>query len=79
MYFRREVSDRYRNNNLCEIGNEHISFLQQDDKKPSTSTVHFVNIDGIVLMVQAQEYIYVPSRQRSHWNQYEIPESQIQF
>ena len=28
-------------------------------------------------MVQAQEYINVPPRERPHWNQYEIPESQI--
>jgi hypothetical protein len=30
-------------------------------------------------MLQAQEYINVPPTERSHWEQYEIPESQIQF
>jgi hypothetical protein len=41
---------------------------------------NFANIkDGIVLMVQAQEYINVPPTERPHWNQYEIPESQIKF
>jgi hypothetical protein len=30
-------------------------------------------------MVQAQEYINVPPAERSHWEQYEIPESEIQF
>jgi hypothetical protein len=34
MYFRREVLDKYRNNDLCDIGSEHIIFLQQDKKTP---------------------------------------------
>jgi hypothetical protein len=60
-----------------KIGSERINFLQQD-KKTSTSTVNFVNIDDIVLMVQAQEYINVPPRERWYWKHREIPESQIQ-
>jgi hypothetical protein len=83
MYFRREVLNKYRNNDLCEIGDEYISFLHHD-KKAVASTVNFVNrnfanINGIVLMLRAQEYINVPPTERSHWEQYEIPESQIQF
>jgi hypothetical protein len=83
MYFRREVLNKYRNNDLCEIGDEYISFLHHD-KKAVASTVNFVNrnfakINGIVLMLQAQEYINVPPTERSHWEEYEIPESQIQF
>ncbi|MFL6425961.1 MAG: hypothetical protein ACJ71R_20560 [Nitrososphaeraceae archaeon] len=83
MYFRREVLNKYRNNDLCEIGDEYIGFLHHD-KKAVASTVNFVNrnfanINGIVLMLQAQEYINVPPTERSHWEQYEIPESQIQF
>ena len=84
MYFRREVLNKYRNNDLCEIGSEYIKFLRHD-KKTVASTVNFVNRnfanikDGIVLMLQAQEYINVPPSERLHWNQYEIPESQIQF
>ena len=83
MYFRREVLNKYRNNDLCEIGDEYIRFLRHD-KKTVASTVNFVNrnfanINGIVLMVQAQEYINAPPTERSHWEQYEIPESQIQF
>ena len=83
IYFRREVLNKYRNNDLCEIGDEYISFLHHD-KKAVASTVNFVNrnfanINGIVLMLQAQEYINVPPTERSHWEQYEIPESQIQF
>jgi hypothetical protein len=83
MYFRQEVLDKYRNNEFCDIGSEHISFLLCDKKTPE-STVNFINrnfanVDGIVLIVQAQEYINVTPRQRLHWKHYEIPESQIQF
>ena len=83
MYFRREVLDKYRNNELCEIGGEYIRFLRHD-KKTVASIVNFVNrnfanINGIILMVQAQEYINVPLTERSHWEPYEIPESQIKF
>lgn len=83
MYFRREVLNKYGNNGLCEIGGEYIRFLHHD-KKTVASTVNFVNrnfanINGIVLMLQAQEYINVPPTERSHWEKYEIPESEIQF
>ena len=83
-YFRREVLNKYRNNDLCEIGGEYIRFLRHDNKTVA-STVNLVNRnfanikDGIVLMLQAQEYINVPPTERPHWNQYEIPESQIKF
>jgi hypothetical protein len=39
MYFRRKVLDKYRNNELCEIGSNYISFLSSD-KKESASTVN---------------------------------------
>jgi len=83
VYFRQEVLDKYRNSEFCEVGREHISFLE-DDKKTPASTVNFIsrnfaNIDGIVMMVQAQDYIMVPPRQRPHWQKYEILESQIKF
>jgi hypothetical protein len=42
MYFRWEVLHKYRNNELCKIGSEHISFLLRD-KKTQDSTVNFVN------------------------------------
>ena len=85
MDFMLEVLDKYRDNELCEIRHDHISFLRQQDKKTPASTVHFINrnfanIEGIVLMVQAQEYINVPPRERRlHWKHYEIPESEIKF
>ena len=82
MYFKREVLNKYRNNDLCEIGSEYIKFLRHD-KKTVASSVKFVNRNFAnikdVLMLQAQEYINVPPSERLHWNQYEIPESQIQF
>jgi hypothetical protein len=60
MYFRRKVLDKYRNNKFCEIGSNYISFLSSDDKKESASTLkfnnrNFVNIDDVVLMMQAQD------------------------
>jgi hypothetical protein len=30
-------------------------------------------------MMQAQEYVNVPLRERPYWKHYEIPESQIKF
>jgi hypothetical protein len=51
MYFRREVLDKYRNNDLCEIASEDISFLLYD-KNTAASTVNFVNMHNL-LMVQA--------------------------
>jgi hypothetical protein len=83
MYFRREVLDKYRNNKLCEIGDNYVRFLSSEKKEPALTVNfnnrNFVNIDGIVLMVQAQDYIYVPPRERPHWNHYEIRENQIKF
>ena len=38
MYFRREVLEKYRNNEMCEIGNEHISLLQNDKNKTASDT-----------------------------------------
>jgi hypothetical protein len=84
MYFRQKVLDKYRNNELCKIGDNYISLLRYD-KMTAASTVNFVNRnfvnidDNVVLMVQAQDYIYVPPRERRRWKHYEIPESQIQF
>jgi hypothetical protein len=83
MYFRQAVLDKYRNNEYCDIGSEHINFLLHDKKTPD-STVNFINrnfanIDGVVLMVQAQEYTNVRPRQRKHWENHRIEESQIQF
>jgi hypothetical protein len=82
MYFRQAVLDKYRNNKFCEIGEDYIRFLSYH--KSPDSIVHFVNrnfanIQGIVLMMQAQDYIFVPLRQRPHWERYEIAESEIQF
>jgi hypothetical protein len=112
MYFRPQVLEKYRNNELCDIGNEHISFLRYVyNKKQTASTVNFFIRDfgsnkptnqvlmpvkmkpGMpkpkpelllwhrrpILMMQAQEYVYVPPRQRRHWQEYELPQREIQF
>ena len=83
MYFKRELLAKYRKNELCEIGSEYIKFLRHD-KMTAASTVkflnrNFANIDGIVLMMRALDYINVPPTERPHWSRYEIPESQINF
>jgi len=86
MYFKREVLDKFRNNEFCDIvDQERISFLGYD--KNIESTVRFYSrnrqtIQGVwftVLQMQAQDYINVPPKERKHWSQYEIPESEIQF
>ena len=83
MYFRREVLDKYRNNEYCDIGSEHIGFLL-DGKKTAVSTANFINRNfpntktkGTVLMLQAQDYIFIPPTERPHWENYEISENQI--
>jgi hypothetical protein len=42
----------------------------------------FPNIDdgvggNTVMMIQDQDFVNVPPRQRPHWQRYEIPESEI--
>jgi hypothetical protein len=71
-------------------GHEFIRFLSVDPSKPPDSGVrflsgisnmnkHFVNIpdDPNILAVRTQDYTNIPPRQRHHWDQYEIPESQL--
>jgi hypothetical protein len=48
MYFRREVLEKCRNNDLCEIGSEHISFLVlENNKKTPASTVNFIALSFV--------------------------------
>jgi hypothetical protein len=83
MYFRPQVLEKYRNNELCDIGNEYISFLRHVyNKKTRASTVNFIrrNLPNInVLMLQTQDHVYVPPRERRQWQDYQIPEREIQF
>jgi hypothetical protein len=86
-YLDRSVKD----NEYIDIGNddgyhnEYIRFLAIDKSKPAESTIRFLNRhfadiqNQDVLMVQAQDYIFIPPRQRPHWSQYEIHENKIDF
>jgi hypothetical protein len=79
MDFRSEVLDKYRNNELCEIGSDYISFLRHDDdkKKTSASDVSFI-IRNNVLMMHAKDFNNVPPIERSHWNSYQIQSEQTE-
>jgi hypothetical protein len=76
MDFRPQVLDKYRNNELCRIGGNHISFLRYD-KKTSTSDVSFIikNNNDDVLMMYAMEFNKVPPIERNHWNHYQIKQT----
>jgi hypothetical protein len=54
MDFRPQVLDKYKNNELCEIGNGYISFLS-NDKKKSTSYARFIIKNHELLMMYAKE------------------------
>jgi hypothetical protein len=74
--FRPQVLDKYRNNELCEIGNDHISFLRHD-KKTSASDANFIikNNDNDVLMMYAKDFNNVPPMERNYWNHYQIKQT----
>lgn len=61
--FRREVLDKYDDNELCAIDNDSISFLRKDRKTP-VSTVHFQikESDVDTIIIDARDFIikYLP-------------------
>jgi hypothetical protein len=67
--FNLEVLDKYRNNELCMIGDDYISFLRSDKKTP-VSDVNFL-IKNNILMCYAKEFNNVPPMERNHWNHYQ--------
>lgn len=75
MDFRSQVLDKYKNNELCRIGSDHISFLRYD-KKTSTSDVTFIIKNNDVLMMYAREFNKVPPIERNHWINYQIQKKQ---
>ena len=75
--FRLEVLDKYKNNELCKIGSDYISFLRYD-KKTSASDVSFIIKDDI-LMLYAKEFNNVPPIERNHWNHYQIPSAETKI
>jgi hypothetical protein len=75
-FFNPAVLDKYRNNELYEVGNDYVSFLeleQQNDRKSAVSTTNFANVKDIVLMVPAHEYFHTPPSERTHWEQHKMP------
>jgi hypothetical protein len=70
MDFRPQVLDKYKNNELCEIGNGYISFLSHDKKK-STSYARFIIKNHEVLMMYAKDFNNVPLIERNHWLHYQ--------
>jgi hypothetical protein len=73
MNFKSQVLNKYRNNDLCDIGSEHISFLRHD--KTPVSIASFI-IRNNVLMMFAKEFYNVPSIERSYWRSYQIQNEQ---
>jgi hypothetical protein len=71
--FKPQVLDKYKNNELCDIGSDHISFLRHD--KTSVSIAWF-NIRNNVLMMYAKDFNNVPIIERDHWRVYQIQSEQ---
>jgi hypothetical protein len=76
MNFKPQVLDKYKNNDLCDIGSDHISFLRHD-KKTTVSIVWFSIRNNDVLMMFAKEFNNVPPIERSHWIGYQIQSEQV--
>jgi hypothetical protein len=72
--FRLDLLEKYGNNELCEIGRNHISFLQEDKQTPaSTVSFYHTNIPGGI-MLQTEDYISgIPPTERNHWEHNKIP------
>ena len=71
--FKLNLLEKYSNNDLCEIGRNHISFLQDDKKTPaSTARFYYSNIEGTILM-KAEDYLNIPPSERPHWKSNHVP------
>ena len=73
MDFKPQVLDKYKQNELCDIGSDHISFLRHD-KTPAS--IAWFNIINNVLKMFAKEFYQVPPIERSHWYSYQIQSEQ---
>ena len=67
--FKTEVLGKYRNNPLCSIESDKISFLRYD--KTPASIALFDIIDDVLRMF-AKEFNRIPPIERGHWNSYRI-------
>jgi cobalamin biosynthesis protein CobT len=71
--FKLDLLEKYRNSDLCDIGHNHISFLDNDKQTPaSTVSFYHTNIPGVI-MLQTHSYLGIPPSERNHWQQHEIP------
>jgi hypothetical protein len=71
--FRREVLNKYKDNELCIVDNDSISFLRKEGKTPASAVAFRIkvsNSDRIV--VEARDFIYVPPIERIHWLSHQI-------
>jgi hypothetical protein len=69
MNFKPEVLDKYKNNDLCSIGSDYISFLRHD-KTPAS--IALFNVRNNVLMMFAKEFNNIPPIERNHWDSYQL-------
>jgi hypothetical protein len=67
MNFKPQVVEKYRNNNLVEIGVNHINFLNRDGDLECSVCYHS---NKRKLMVQAREFCFVPEKECTHWLQF---------
>ena len=69
MDFKPEVLDKYKNNDLCSIASNHISFLRYD---ATTASIAWFNIINNVLRMFAKECNNIAPIERNHWDSYQI-------
>jgi len=67
--FKPEVLDKYKNNELCSIESDKISFLRHDKTPASIALFNILNNN---LMMFEKEFNHVPPIERGNWNRYRI-------
>jgi hypothetical protein len=73
MSFKPQVLDKYKDNELCNVGSEYISFLRHDKTPVSIALFTIIND---VLMMFAKEFYKVPPIEKNHWISYQIQSEQ---
>jgi hypothetical protein len=67
--FKPEVLDKYKNNELCSIESDKISFLRHDKTPASIALFNILNNN---LMMFEKEFKHIPPIERGHWISYQI-------
>jgi hypothetical protein len=71
--FRREVLDKYKDNELCMVDNDSISFLRKEGKTPASTVAFRIKVsDSGRIVVEIRDFIYVPPIERIHWLSHQI-------